>query len=154
MTRKSFTQSTQRACIIVLLGEQWWDGCSGGTWDMVQASIRSALNNFSNFPVDLPPSGLAFLHSSQSELFMYLFLFTYSKICSFWCLCILINAYSMTTLPSRYKIVPTLAKKYEGRLPLGSPLLPWLQPLAPTDLSSVPAVFLFQNVTEMESHRM
>ena len=91
---------------------------------MVQASIRSALNNFSNFPVDLPPSDLALLNSSQSELFMYFFLFTYSKICSFWCLCILINAYNITTLPSRYKIVPTPAKNYEGRLPLGSPLLP------------------------------
>ena len=50
---------------------------------MVQASTRTALSNLSNFPIDRSPSGLTLLNSSQNELLMYLFLFTYSKICSF-----------------------------------------------------------------------
>lgn len=193
--------------------------CSGGMWGMVQASTRIALSNFSNFAIDHPPSGLALLNSSQIELLMYLFLFTYSKIWSFkgqlnhhlpsimiaphqqmlldpangstadlgtqirkWdmmndhdlfptpCFCqtpspvdlpperswnlstclqstsqshshfltkqwssllmglsaFLINAYSITTPPSRCKIVPIPPQKYKGRLPLWSQLLPWL----------------------------
>ena len=72
-----------RGCIILFLGEQWQEACSGGTWGMVQASTWTALSNFSNFPIDRSPSGLTLLNSSQNELLMYLFLFTYSKICSF-----------------------------------------------------------------------
>lgn len=70
MTVKNFTHSTQRLYIVLLLGEQWRDRCSGEqkTLSLGQTAVRACLDNFQNFLARLPTSGLALPYNSQNEL--------------------------------------------------------------------------------------
>lgn len=55
MTVKNFTHSTQRLYIVLLLGEQWRDRCSGEqkTLSLGQTAVRACLDNFRNLLISL-----------------------------------------------------------------------------------------------------